>query len=324
MGSFTLGAAVLASSWKPFLHDKLLILDFPPVPTINCSSCWMVELGLFHGKRKCCTQFPALPNFLVGEVLQDKPDSLGAKQLQSWLLQNRGGPFQIHTPPPIAAQYEKRYDDMTQKPGCLYLDGDGFCSIYEQRPPLCLGYNCLYPTDNMAMMGFWNTLASLLQLHTAVAGPYLLTAQGFDMEEFQRFWQSVTLDELWDGETIREEHSERLWQGRNPEEFYKSCATYIQEHADTIREELIEYRNDQLVTLLHNSGLLTPEREAQIYSQSLEPKVMEPPTPAMNTFLRQNLVYFEEHFWTIQENESYALWFHQQAFGNNNPEVVMQ
>lgn len=324
MSSFTLGAAVLASSWKPFLHDKLLILDFPPVPDLDCNNCWMATAGLVHNKIKCCSQFPALPNFLIGEILTDNPGSEGEHRIQGWLEQHWGGPFQLHTPPHIAAKFEKRYDNMLDRPSCLLLDEDGYCTVYEHRPPLCMGYHCLYPPGNPAMMGFWNTLASLLQLHISVAGPFLLEALDFDMNEYQQFWQNIHLDDLWEGEEFNEELNKRLWQGRDPAEFYKSCSQYIVNHANTIREDLIAYRNDQLVTFLHNLGELSPERENQIYTQSIEPKSKQPPDSAMRIFLRQNVVYFEEHRWTIQENESYALWFHQQAYGDSNPEVVMQ
>lgn len=315
MSSFRLGSAVLASSWRPFLHESVLALEFPPVPRIDCADCWMANIGFFRPNIKCCHTSPAIPNFLVGEILAHAPGTVGEQRIQSWLQDRRGDPFQIHTPPKLAEQFEKKYDDLFEKPGCPLLDERGFCTIYEHRPPLCLGYHCLYPHDNPHMMAFWNCLGSLLQLHVAVAGSFLLEALKLDTKRFQQFWKHISLDALWDGDTIRPDMSAELWQGNDPQEFYLACYRYIEDHRDTIREDLIHYRNQQLAVFLQNTGRYTPERQADIESQSHDPHAVTPPPDALTVFMRHNLVYFDEHVWTVQENESCLLWYHQKAFG---------
>lgn len=314
MSSFRLGAADLALSWKPFLHPSILALEFPPVPKVNCSQCWMADLGMLHPKIKCCSQFPSLPNFLMGELLTDSPDTEGAQRVRGWLEERRGGPLQMHTPPHIAAQYERLYEDLNDKPGCRYLDENGFCTVYEQRPPLCLGYHCLYPPNNVHIMSFWNTLATLLQMHISVATPFLVEELGFDLKAFQTFWQSTSLEDLWDGDSIKESHAKTLWQGRyTPEEFYKACYQYLKSHSDSLRCSVIEYRKEQLILFLKNLDTLTPEREQEIRQQPNEPSPQEPPPEALKLLQRQNLLYFEENIFTVYELESYLLWFHKQA-----------
>lgn len=314
MSSFRLGSTVLATSWQPFLHPSIVALEFPPVPRIDCANCWMANLGFFQHHIKCCHTSPAIPNFLVGEILAHAAGTVGEQRIRQWLSDRRGDPFQIHTPPKLAEQFEKKYDDLFEKPGCPLLDERGFCTIHEHRPPLCLGYHCLYPHDNPAMMAFWNCLGSLLQLHVAVAGSFLLEKLKLDTQRYQAFWKTVTLNTMWEGDTVRPEISKELWQDKDPETFYLDCYQYIEEHRDTIREDLIAYRNEQLLLFLEKKGQLLPERKTEIESQSHNPHEIAPPPDALTLFMRHNLVYFEEHVWTIQENERCLLWFHEQAF----------
>jgi hypothetical protein len=275
----------------------------------------MARTGMFHHRAKCCTHVPTLPNFLVGEILTESYAAGGDQTIDEWIDSGRAGPLYIHVPPVVSELYLQNPPDVSQQLGCPLLDLDGLCTIYEHRPPLCISYHCLYP-QNPYMIGFWNSLASLLQLHCVITAQYLIKMLGFNISRCNAFWQNHNYTEIWDGEGISSQFVGELWQERKDyRAFYRECYAYLLTHRDTIRQQLDQYRREQLLDSLDQSGELSEKRAEQIRNQQSTPIQTEPSTDTFQAFMGGHLVYFPQHRWTIPEHESYILWFHQQAYG---------
>lgn len=315
MTTFRLGSVTLAKSWEPLLHSSIRSLAFPPVPNIDCDHCWMEKMGLFGKNIKCCTYTPNFPNFLAGEILTDGYAEGGQSSIVEWIAERRGGPLMTHVPPGERDRFQRTYDDPQDQPGCPLLDDNGRCTVYEHRPPLCIGYHCHYP-QNPALIGFWNSLCSLLELHTILAAQYILGKQGWDKVAFNAFWQTHPFDEIWEENSIRQEESLALWQGNTEHEaFYKGCYQYLLEHADSIRDDLAVYRREQLLAGLKEQPNPDSKRIEQLEDEPLVPEPLSPPPEAYQAFMSGHRILFPANHWSLYENESYILWFHEQAYG---------
>jgi hypothetical protein len=312
MSGFRLGALTLADSWRAFLHPRVQALDLPVVPSIDCADCRMVRLGVLPARAKCCTYVPELPSFLVGEILAHE-SGLGGERVRAWVARSRGDPLFLYASP---AERQRHRDaaqvSSSQALPCPLLE-DGRCTIYEHRPYLCMGYHCAWP-DGPALRSVWNALASLLALHSAIGAQFLMEALGLDREKLIASWERVSDENsVWTAEEqLTPEMATELWQGRDAADYYRACHDYVRAHAHDLRDQLDQFRRQQLLRLLYDRGLLSPERSRDIETQSNVPAPVEPPV-AVRAAFNSGIVVFAHHRWTVTEHESYLLGLAEEA-----------
>jgi Fe-S-cluster containining protein len=312
-----LGPIILGRVWEPLLHEKVRALTFPPLEGVDCARCCMVKAGKVPARAKCCSYFPDLPSFLVGAVLEEGQAEGTSDRVKAWVAAGRGDPLFVYAPPALKQRHISALD---QGPlhalACPLLDPDGRCTIYQNRPYVCSGFNCRYP--NQGTFAFWNCLSSLLALHTALVAQYLAEALGVDRTALGAAWSGVAgpQDGWTDEHVLEPELRERLWRGwaGDPETYYRTCYHTILERRDTIREELDRFRRRQLLRTLRDDGRLTAARERAIRDQPTDPAPLAP-TEAHALFA-EGLVVFGQHRWTIPEHEGFCLWYHDQLFSN--------
>jgi Fe-S-cluster containining protein len=300
VSGFDLGPIRLAACWRPLLHPRIAALEFPALPDIHCDDCRMVRHGMFAADTRCCDYVPPLPNFLAGEILSEGQADGSRDRVETWVAQGRGDPLFVNTPPRLAASHRER------RQPCPLLDADTRCTIYEHRPYLCVGYNCIYPRDPK-VVGLWNSLSSLLALHSAVTAQFLIAELGIDGARYTDAWDAAGPEqEQWTGEDgLRPDLLSELWQGEtDPAGFYRRCFEYVVTYAD-IRARVEAFRRAQLV----RRGLRSAE---EITAISLEPEPLEPPRAA-RTVLENRIMVFAEHHWTVVEHESFLLWYHSRS-----------
>lgn len=315
--SFQIGAITLAACWEPMIHAKIRALPFPPVEGVDCSNCRMVHARIFPRHVKCCSRTPEFPNFLVGSLLENGPESEGSRLVTEWVKGTRNTPLFVPVPP-SQRRYEAQLHSFEEWPVCpMYKDG--MCTVYEHRPFICMGYHCFFPAPP-ELYAFWNSLSTLLALITANASQYLAIQIGMDRQKFREAWQSVqSEDEVWDGEQLTPTFHKLLWQELDPETFYKACYHYILDHADTIREELDQFRRAQLLRQLAEEPEPDAARKKQIETQPTEPHPLAPDATSHELFMKELVVNFAKNTWTFHELESHILWYHQKVWPDAHP-----
>ncbi len=310
MAGFHIGTQLLAQSWEPLIHPTVRALNVPAIAGIDCDNCLMVSAGLFPERSKCCNYLPDLPNFLVGEILDQDSATQGRQLVADWIARGRGDPLFVYAPPRIAKLHREATQTSPQNAlGCPLLDASGRCTIYAHRPYLCVGYHCLYP-PLPEVRAFFSCLASLLALHTAVAAQYLLVRMGIDRETFSDAWASFDDErQAWttdDG--LERTFANRLWQTESdPRGYYRRCYGYVMDHRNTIRLELDQYRRKQL---LRRSGLSATRRQ-QIETVGAEPRAARSPASAHQQLLA-DVIIFGNNPWTIPEHEGLLLGYYDQ------------
>ncbi len=304
MSSFRLGPITLASCWKPVLHPAVRALEFPAVEGIDCFDCLMVKRRSYPARSKCCVYVPALPNFLVGEILDHGPQSNGEATVAAWVAAGRGDPLFVNAPPALQVLFREARQDSREALACPLLDADGLCSIYEHRPYLCIGHHCRYPYPP-EIAAFWNCLTSLLALTTALVAQHLLMKLGIDVKRFTEVWASVKDEnDVWtDANTLDPRFSARLWQHeKDPADFYRHCFHHVMETGERLRAEVEEYRRWRL---------------GRTGAAAEEPAPTQPPEAAHNAFM-EKVVAFDQNTWTLTEHEGFVLWYHNLLWGRRS------
>ncbi len=329
MEGFRLGPIDLGVSWKLLMHPSIKALDFPSLPAVKCDRCWMAACGYFDARAKCCTIYPIIPNFLVGEIAE-RGQLEGAKDrvVEDWLRGGRMGPMFSETPPPLAALYDKeQYKDRKQVPACPLLGEDGRCTIYEQRPYACLAFQCSYP-PNREIIAFWFGLSSYLMMLSYLVSEFLMEELGMERAKYRELWQGMTEEaEAWEQESLQMKPSfaSALWQGKDPEAFVRACFAYLVAHESDLHLRIDAYRRQSLRERLPKLGRWTAEREAFLGQQGWSPPVASKPAPAFLGFVEKGeYVFFQDNDWTVSEVEGYLLFLHERmmAVHAENPGLL--
>jgi hypothetical protein len=158
--------------------DALLGQPIPPETEATCSRCaMMAQPGVspldpqscFHPEVACCTFFPTLPNFMVGNVLSGRADDTPVHHMVSGRARDFAevSPFGVCPP----ATYWLRY---RQNPGgfgrdlgmrCPYAvptAGGVRCAIWKHRESTCATWFCKYSRGEVGQR-FWVDLFDLLR-----------------------------------------------------------------------------------------------------------------------------------------------------------------
>ena len=194
--------------------EQLLQATIPDETEATCLDCAMCTTKsmertesdhLFHGKTKCCTYFPAVPNFLTGKILQDQDPSFSAGRLRflgQLFMFTVITPLGVRPPPAESARYGPFQKDFGQNPDlrCPYfIEEGGLCGIWKYRNANCSTWFCKHVRGRTGLH-FWRALKDLLHkveekltvwcIHQLTAGDddfrQLFQLQDSDLETFQK------------------------------------------------------------------------------------------------------------------------------------------
>jgi len=328
MQGFRLGPIDLGVSWKLLMSSAIKSLKFPSLPRVTCDRCWMAACGYFDERAKCCTIYPIVPNFLMGEIVE-RGQSEGAQDrvVEDWLRGGRMGPMFSETPPLLAERYDKeRYKDRKKVPACPLLGQDGRCTIYEQRPYACLAFQCSYP-PNREIIAFWFGLSSYLIMLSYLVAEFLMEEIGIERAKYREFWQ-VWGDEseAWEADDLRMKASfaSALWQGQDPEAFVRACFAYLVAHESDLHLRIDAYRRRTLRERLPKLGRWTSEREQALAREWSVPTACAPASAFWAVVQKGEYVFFQDNDWTVAEVEGFLLFLHERmmAVYAENPRLA--
>lgn len=118
--------------WLPDLAGKSVSED------VDCASCPTYALAF-----KCCTYFPYIPNFTLGQLLR-REDPMVKGKLRIALQKGRVSALGLFESSANAKLREKLGGGAFGKSKdllCPFFD-KGACSIWESRPGVCVGFLC--------------------------------------------------------------------------------------------------------------------------------------------------------------------------------------
>ena len=194
--------------------EELLRAPIPDETEATCLDCAMCTTKdvhrtqadhLFHNKTKCCTYFPAVPNFLTGKILLDQDPSFSVGRLRflgQLFMFTVVTPLGVLPPPAENARYGAFQKDFGQNPDlrCPYfIEEGGLCGIWKYRNANCSTWFCKHVRGQTGLH-FWRALKDLLHkveeklsvwcIHELTAGNedfrQLFPLQDSDLETFQK------------------------------------------------------------------------------------------------------------------------------------------
>lgn len=171
----------------PRIYQKLLpeeLLQLKPNEKLaNCNDCYRAKRSHpephYDPRWKCCTYYPFIPNYLVGETLWSFDNTLqtgpSSHELKSGvlsmlqLIQHRQFALPIGVCPPPGYQKlfrDKKPSDYGQRedllcPFYLRSEGEGKCSIWPYRGHECATFFCVSSYGQKGE-AFWQLLRDIL------------------------------------------------------------------------------------------------------------------------------------------------------------------
>jgi hypothetical protein len=166
---------MLPRTYQRWLGDWLAG-DIPEEKVATCDNCAMAAppgtpqttsaMAEYYGPNKCCTYFPALPNFQVGGILKDDRIPEGASRVAE-VIRGRVGVD------PICVRPNKRRTELYKIGSRVafgraeafrcpyYMVDSGGCSVWPHREAVCSTFYCKV---NRPLQGrpFWEELKELL------------------------------------------------------------------------------------------------------------------------------------------------------------------
>jgi hypothetical protein len=175
----------LATSSLPPLYapwiDDVLGGPLPEERHATCSACAMCKptsanaatasLMQFDPATKCCTYVPTLPNFLVGQILNDDDPAAiaGRASIERRIAAGVGvTPLGLQADPQYALIYKHAAGELFGRTAGLrcphYLPADGGqCGIWRYRNGVCATWFCKYERGRVGKR-FWDALLQLLTM----------------------------------------------------------------------------------------------------------------------------------------------------------------
>lgn len=153
--------------------ERLLPGPVPEETGATCGDCVMLPregdrlVGdlHFHPGAKCCSYFPTLPNFLVGQILAGETADAGRETARALLCAGSGvTPLGLDRPPRYAILYD-RSAGFGRTPSLVcpyYINADGgLCAIWQHRNGVCATWFCKHVRGAVGE-AFWQALQQLL------------------------------------------------------------------------------------------------------------------------------------------------------------------
>ena len=172
---------VLDAPSLPALYARWIAeasIDLPAEPLATCDACVMlaapeapVSAVFFDEVTKCCTYQPALPSFLVGQVLSDPTETRSRDLLLQRIAAREGvTPLGVDTPEPLRGAYEAVIRDgrfgRAPELACPHLLPGAACGIWRHRNATCATWFCKHDRAGTGAR-FWRRLRDLLALAEA-------------------------------------------------------------------------------------------------------------------------------------------------------------
>ena len=189
------------------LHDRWineLLGEFIPGETkATCSSCAMCAHSSvavttiagttgFSPDLKCCTFWPVLANYLVGEILgatDESPESLkGREAIRSLIDQDCAVPAGLGVPNRYRILYTAAARADFGRAAALlcpfYVDASGGrCGIWQHRNSVCSTYFCKHDRGAVGE-AFWTQLRSCLQIVERILALWCARELGADLAHY--------------------------------------------------------------------------------------------------------------------------------------------
>ena len=302
------GAATLAESFGKLLSPALLSLPLPPVPRVDCGDCRRVREGNAEETIRCCDIVPRLPNFLVGEILHHSDHPV----ILEWIEQRRCDPYYFLPPPAMEERYlSARSDGHFGLPCPLLLPNQGRCSIYAQRPALCIGYHCYVP--DVLWREAWMCLLGLLNLLQHAVARVLVQRAGFSMKKMAQVWEDSEAETtLWEGDRQKSSAYRAFWQEHEGKEadFFRGCFVRVRAEGRRVREEASDLQKRLLWSRLATTGALTSEREER-WLRPFEIQEIHPEAPPemLRRALQKGAQEADMLAFSIEEMEGFMAWY---------------
>ncbi|HQY65372.1 MAG: hypothetical protein IPF92_03885 [Myxococcales bacterium] len=173
--------ALLQASSLPPLYARWIAeasIDLPAEPLATCDSCVMLAepealpgAVFFDEGTKCCTYQPALPSFLVGEVLSDPAEARSRDLLVERIAAREGvTPLGVDAPEQLRDAYlavtrDGRFGRAPEL-ACPHLLPGAACGIWRHRNATCATWFCKHERGATGAR-FWRRLRDLLALAEA-------------------------------------------------------------------------------------------------------------------------------------------------------------
>lgn len=139
----------------------------------NCSMCADTGAGRpsaprFHPESKCCTFFPDLHNFLVGQILADDDPAMAAgraaviDRIESKIAVS---PLAVARPRSWWVLYKDGFPDLFGRARALrcpyYIEDGGKCGVWRYRDAVCSTFFCKHERGQIGL-AFWQSVQNLL------------------------------------------------------------------------------------------------------------------------------------------------------------------
>jgi len=197
-GADAMGRALFDSVPKLYRGFLPAFFHLPVAPErhATCSNCAMVDPGgaavrgqqrFFLPSSKCCTYYPAIPNYLVGGLLAASDAHLaeGRSRIEH-IIRKRIGiiPRGVIPSRKYTALYQAGVGAFgrTTSMVCPYFDADGgTCTVWDHRSAICSTYFCKYNHGREGWL-FWTAFGHYLRHVELVLASYALDRLGFSAD----------------------------------------------------------------------------------------------------------------------------------------------
>jgi Fe-S-cluster containining protein len=209
----------------------------------TCERCAMcnhgdpspVTMEYFDSSTKCCTFWPALPNYLVGAILADETPEMaeGKRRIRNAIAKRVGvTPWQMARPRKMSLLMQGYADvfGRARSLKCPYYDDnnpEGTCSIWRHREVICMTYYCKY-SGGMRGYDYWNALKEYLGHVQRILSKNAATVVDRKVVEPQFKKNILTLEEMEDLPPKDSDYAAWWgpWVGRE-EDFYLRCHEWV-------------------------------------------------------------------------------------------------
>lgn len=237
-----MGKPTIRSALPPiYAHVLSPIFDAPKVEEsrATCDACQMCDQGekgpraeaattFFHPDTKCCTFYPALPNYLVGAILSDERPEMeeGKRRIREKIAAKVGVLPQRLAPSKkwsvlYAAAMESSFGRSALLK-CPYLGEDSRCTIWSHREAVCFSFFCKYDLGAYGSE-LWNEMKAYLATTEKLLSTWAAKELWPDVKDFRHpTGSTLTLEELEERPDATYAEAWGEWQGRE-EAFYVAC-----------------------------------------------------------------------------------------------------
>lgn len=169
----------LPTFYHNILPDK--VLSKPLGEIDKCTNCIMAcgEKPRYNEKTKCCTYYPFIPNYMVGNILLN--NEVEAQKIRSYIETKKYIlPIGLCVPEGyqhLQGEYKSLGFGKDESLLCQFYD-EGNCNIWNQRNSECLSFQC-YSSYGQKGFDMWKVLGDLIyELEIYIANS-MMTAHQF-------------------------------------------------------------------------------------------------------------------------------------------------